>query len=140
MDNDFKQVTVDDFLSRLDREERAKEKIKKLEERECRNCKYWELLPIAEYREGWGIKGFCPEMHRLSKGEYSETNYLSMCDCYEDYEEEPKWIEQLRRAETYGRAITLKTILLEWNIDLWNHRIFDKNGNRLKEYENTFGR
>ena len=45
----MEQMTIDDVEHKV--------------EHECRNCQYWELLPINEQKEGWGIDGYC-NVHR----------------------------------------------------------------------------
>ncbi len=121
-----KQVTVDEFLEQVNKEV----------EHECINCKYWELLPISEYRAGWGVRGHCSEMFRINGREYANTPHWDACPLFEAWESEPAWFEQLRKAKCDGGNIVfIKRKLLGWEIDLWNKRVYDKDGKRLEKYE-----
>lgn len=52
----------------------------------CENCKYWELLPIAEQPPaGWGVMGQCNCIHepKMMKSGYWKVGKTSYCNDFE---------------------------------------------------------
>ena len=106
-------------------------------EPKCMNCKYWTLLPLADQREGWGIKGQCA-IAQSERWDYENTDYWTSCPEFKACEGEPEWKKQLKDCKNVGFMIHIKEQLLEIEIDLWNKKIFNKAGIEIKGMESTF--
>lgn len=119
------QLTLDDVLSSMEVEVK------------CCNCKHWTLLPLADQREGWGIKGQCA-IAQSERWDYEDIDYWTSCPEFKAWEEEPEWKKQLWDCKNVGFMIHIKEELLDIEIDLWNKKIFNKAGIEIKGYEKTF--
>lgn len=115
----MEQMTIDDVECKV--------------EHECRNCQYWELLPINEQKEGWGIDGYC-NVHR------ENMRYWTRCPEFSEITDEPSWVENLKNAPNRGFAINLKEILFGWNVNLSERKIYNKHNVEIHGYEHTFQR
>lgn len=83
--------------------------IKTIEPKEhrCKNCKHWQLLPVEEQKEGWGVKGEClnPNYRPYT------TSATSRCGEYKEWQTEPEWRKQARELKEGGKNEYIKSIL-----------------------------
>lgn len=64
--------------------------------RRCKYCQDWNMLSLHEQpHEGYGILGVCDFFTGRDKGRIRESNALSCCPNFKEWEEEPEWRKSL---------------------------------------------
>ena len=100
----------------------------------CKYCKHWQLLPLNEQTEGWGVKGEClnPNFKNFT------TSHSSRCAEFQEWDTEPEWLEEIRQLKNRGKNIYIKESILDIKINLWEEKIYNKNGVEIKGFKHTF--
>lgn len=89
------QMTLEEIIKKQPKEAR------------CKNCIYWQLLPVEEIKEGWTVDGECLNPNYRT---YT-TSAKSRCREFKEWEKEPDWRKQAKKLKEGGKNEWIKKVL-----------------------------
>lgn len=97
---------------------------------ECRYCVHWQLMPLNQQKEGWGVNGYCNSPRCMS----DTLPYWTRCEDHTPVEEKPSWENEVWKLKNTGFAGFIKEQLLDVKIDTREKKIYNKHGIIIKSF------